>query len=59
MPARGPELELGIAARAQLYERILPAIVQLHRGERLRVAAIQPFGQPQDRRKRAHGPPQP
>ena len=46
---RGPELELGVAGCAKFDEVFLAAVVQLHAGDRLRVAAIERFGQPENR----------
>ena len=53
---RGPELQLGVARRPGLQQRIVAAIAELHGGDRLRVAAIEAFSQPQDRRERANRP---
>jgi len=49
---RRPELELGIAVGADLQKRIVAAIVQLDSGQALRVAAVEAFGQPQNRGER-------
>src|SRR6266705_1793645 len=49
----GPELELGVSRRANLQEPILTAIAQIDRRNRLGVAAVEAFGEPQDRGKRA------
>ena len=55
MPARSPELEFSVARRAQLEQSVLAAVVQFEAGDRLRMAAIEPLGQPQHRRQRADG----
>ena len=47
----GPELELGVAIRAQARQIIVAAREQIDPGECLRVAAIEPFRQPHDRRE--------
>jgi len=57
MARRGPELQFGVARRPGLQHRIVAAIAELHPGDRLRVAAIEAFGQPEARRERAHRPP--
>ena len=46
-----PQLELGVAARADLQQGVFAAIVQLDAGQALRVAAVEAFGQPQDGRE--------
>jgi hypothetical protein len=43
----GPELELGVARRPQLQQRVVAAIVQFETGDRLGVAAIERFCQAQ------------
>src|SRR3972149_4271570 len=53
----GPELELGVAARSNLQQRVLATIVQCDARQALRVTAVESFGQPQDRGKRANRPP--
>jgi hypothetical protein len=57
MPSRGPELELRIARCPKLEQPVVAAIVQLEARHGLRVAAIEAFGQAQDRRQRPNGPP--
>ena len=57
VPRRGPELQFGVARRPGLQQRVAAAIAELYSGDRLRVAAIEAFGQPQDRRERANRPP--
>src|SRR5260221_7519983 len=51
-----PELELRVAARPHLQQSVLAAIVQLDPREALRVAAVQIFGQPQNRGERPNRP---
>ena len=46
-----PELEFGVACRSQLQQSIVAAIVQLEACDRLRVAPIEAFGEPQHRRQ--------
>ena len=46
----GPELELGVAGGAQPRQVVVGAGVEVEPGQRLRVAAVQPFGQPHHRR---------
>jgi len=53
----GPELQLGVARRAQFHEVFLAAIEQFHPGHHLRVAAIERLREAQDGRQRAHGVP--
>jgi hypothetical protein len=52
MAARGPQLELGVAAGADLEQPVLAAIVEIDAGDRLGVAAIEALGQPHNRRQR-------
>jgi len=54
MAMRGPHLELRIAVGAQPREIIVAAREQIDAGQRLRVAAIEPFGESHDRRHHAH-----
>ena len=42
----GPELELGVAGGAQPRQVIVAARIEVDAGQRLRVAAIQPLGEP-------------
>src|SRR5262249_53157345 len=51
----GPELQLGVARGAQLQQVVVAAIVELEPRDRLRVAAVEALGEPQDRGQRAHG----
>jgi hypothetical protein len=53
VPLGGPQLELGIAARTHLEERVLTAIVEVDGRDGLRVAAVEVFGQPQHGAQRA------
>ena len=50
----GPELELGVAGCAELYEVFVAPVVQFDARDRLRVAAVERFGQPEDRGERTH-----
>lgn len=59
MALRRPELELGIAGRPQLQQRIVAAVVQIDAGQHLRMAAVERFGQPQHRREDANHPARP
>ena len=49
---RRPQFEFGVAGRPHLQQRIAAAVVELEAGDRLRVAAIEIFGEPQDRGER-------
>ena len=51
VPVRGPELELGVAVGAEPCEVVVAARVEIDPGDGLRVAAIEPFGQPHHRRQ--------
>jgi len=44
-----PELQLGVPVRPHLEERILVPIMKLYTRQRLRVAAVEAFGQPENR----------
>ena len=57
MPRGGPQLQLRVARRPQLQQIVVAAVVELEVRDRLRVAAIEALGQPQDRRERANGAP--
>ena len=48
VPAGGPQLELGVAVRAQLHQVVIAAIGQAHRIEHLHVAAIETLREPHD-----------
>jgi hypothetical protein len=48
VPAGSPQLELRVARGAELQQTIIPPIVHFKAGNRLRVAAVEAFGQPQD-----------
>jgi len=50
--ARGPELELRVAAGSNLQQAVLAAIVKVDIGDRLGVTAIEALGQPENRRQR-------
>ena len=50
----GPELELGVAGCAELYEVFVAPVVQFDTRDRLRVAAVERFGQTEDRGERTH-----
>src|SRR6187549_3385595 len=50
----GPELELGVAGRPELYEVFVAPVVQFDARDRLRVTAVERFGQPENRGKRTH-----
>jgi hypothetical protein len=50
----GPELELGVARRAELQQRVLTAVMDIEACNRLRMAAIEAFGEAQDRCKSTH-----
>jgi hypothetical protein len=56
MARGGPQFQLRIAGGAQLQQVVVAAVVELEPGDGLGVAAVEAFGQPQDRRQRAHGP---
>src|SRR4051812_628775 len=57
LTARRPQFELGVARRAYLQQRIVLAVVQFETGNRLRMAAIEAFREPHDRRQRSYDPP--
>jgi hypothetical protein len=57
MPGRGPQLEFRVSTGAKLEQRVVAAIVQFETGDRLRVAAVEPFGKAQDGGQRANRPP--
>jgi hypothetical protein len=54
VPHAGPQLELDIARGSKLQQCVLTAILQLDGGNRLRVAAVEIFGELQHRRQRAN-----
>jgi hypothetical protein len=54
---RRPELQFGISRGAQLQQSVFSPIVQLDVRDGLGMAAIEAFGQPQDRRQRLHHSP--
>jgi hypothetical protein len=47
----GPQFELSVAIRPQPRQIVVAAREQIDAGKRLRVAAIEPFSQPHDRRQ--------
>ena len=51
MAMRGPQLELGIAGRAQPRQVIGPARIQVDAGDGLRVTPVEPLGQSDHRRE--------
>src|SRR5262249_32952247 len=51
MSLRGPELELRVASRPDLQQRVVAAVVELEAGDRLRVTAIEIFRQTKLRRE--------
>jgi hypothetical protein len=51
----GPQFQLRVATRAKPGEVIVPAREEIDPGERLRVAAIEPFREPHDRRQDPYG----
>jgi len=54
MSRRGPKLQFSIARRAQLEQAVVAAVVELEARHGLRVAAIEPFRQPQHGRQLAN-----
>ena len=54
----GPQLQLRITVRAKPGEVVVTARKEVDPGERLRVAPIEPLGQPDNRRQHSHGPAQ-
>ena len=52
--SRRPQLQLRVAGGPQLQQIVVAAIVKFEPGDGLGVAAIEAFGQPQDRRERAY-----
>ena len=55
----GPELELGVAARPHLEQRVFAPVVQLESGDDLGVAAVEALRQAQNGGKGADGVPPP
>src|SRR5262252_9922991 len=53
MTGRRPQLQLGVARRAQLQQVVVAPIVQLQAGDRLCVAAIEALREPENRGQRA------
>jgi hypothetical protein len=56
VPLGRPQLELGIAARPHLQQRILAAVVKVDPRDDLRVAPIEVFRKAEHRRQRADDP---
>jgi len=56
VPRCGPHFELRIAGRADLQQDVVPAIVEFNGGDRLLVAAIESFGEAENRSERADRP---
>jgi hypothetical protein len=52
----GPELQLGVARCAKFDEVLLAAVVQFDTRDHLRVAAVERFGEPQNRGQRTNRP---
>lgn len=59
MALRGPNLELGVRGRVDPRHPLVGARPQVDPVHDLRVAAVEPFGEPQDRAERANRAPQP
>jgi hypothetical protein len=55
MAIGSPQLELRVGLGAELEQRVLAAIVQLHAADRLRVAAIEALGEAKDGGERTDG----
>jgi hypothetical protein len=55
---RGPDLELGVAGRAQLQQQVVAAVAQLEARDHLGVAAVEALGQAQDGREPAYAAPE-
>ena len=56
MPVSGPQFELRITVRPQPGKIVVAARKEIDSGERLRVAAIEAFGQAHEGREQPHGP---
>ena len=52
---RCPELELGIAGRAQPYSQRVASFVDVDAANDLRVTPIEPLGEPHERAEQPHG----
>lgn len=59
MALRGPNLELGVGRRVHPRHPLARTRPQVDAVDDLRVAAVEPFGEPQDRAERANRAPQP
>jgi hypothetical protein len=57
MTRRRPELQFRVARRPQLQQPVVATVVQVEAGHRLRMAAVEAFGKPQDRGERSDGSP--
>jgi len=55
---RRPDLQLRVAGRMQVEEHVLAAVTHVEPRNDLRVASVQPFGEPQNRGEQAHRAPQ-
>ena len=55
MPVGGPQLQFRVAIGAQSRQIIVAARKEIDPGKRLRVAAVEPFSQPDDCRQHPHG----
>ena len=51
VPGGGPQLELRVAARTHLEQRVVASIVELESGDDLGVAAVEALGQAENRGK--------
>jgi len=51
VPVRGPDLELRVAGGAEPYEIVVRAGIEVDSCEGLRVAAVEPLGEPDHRRQ--------
>ena len=52
-----PELQFGVARRAELQQVVVAAVVELEPSHGLRVAAVQTLRETEDGRERSHGAP--
>ena len=46
VPTGGPQLQLGVSRRPQPHEVVVAARKDVHTSQRLRMAAVEPFGEP-------------
>jgi len=56
MPVRRPELQFGVTGRLESQQVVLSAVVHLYARDGLRVAPVEPFGQPEERAQEADRP---